>query len=88
MRVLPNPREENGSERHTTQRRAGHRHLEAGRGRVKHGGVVPTTWDRRADLLAMEGEIRWDGKWGCEEAEAIGGREPETEARGGGADAG
>jgi putative transposase len=39
-------------------------------------------------LLPLEGEVRRDGKWGREEAEATGGRKPEAEARGGGPDLG
>src|SRR4029077_17063889 len=88
MRVLPNPEKENRHERHATQRRADHRDPEARRSRIDHDGVMPTAGDYGADLLPLEGEVRWDGEWRREEDEATGGREPEAEACGGGSDAG
>src|SRR5437867_2574520 len=35
-----------------------HRHPEARRGRVNHGGVVPAAREQRADLLPLEGKVR------------------------------
>ena len=49
---------------------------------------MPIARDHRADLLPLEGEVRGDGKRRREQDETAGGREPEAEARGGGADAG
>jgi len=77
-----------GSERYTAQRRADHRDPEARGSRGRDGGVMSTARDQRADLLPLEGEVRWNGQQRSETAEATGRREPQTEARGGGADVG
>ena len=50
------------NERHATQRRADHRDPEARRSGIDHGGVMPTAGDHGADLLPLEGEVRWDGQ--------------------------
>jgi hypothetical protein len=62
--------------------------IEARRGRIDDGGVMPAARDHGADVLPLEGEVRRDGKRRREEDETTGGREPQAEACGGRTDAG
>ena len=49
--------------------------------------VDPEGWDQRADVLSVEGEVRWSrGRSGAPD-ETVAGREPAVEAVGGRADA-
>src|SRR6202008_614635 len=53
-----------------------------------NGGVVPEAWDKRADVLSLEGEVRRPGSKRCAAAAATGRREPQAEAASGRASAG
>ena len=52
------------------------------------GGGLPAARDQRADLLSLEGEVRWHAGVGRAEAQGAGGREPAAEEAVGGVDAG
>jgi hypothetical protein len=62
--------------------------LKQGEGRTEHGGVMSPARNHGADLLPLEGEVRWDGEWSGQAVAAAGRREPKVEACGGRADAG
>src|SRR2546428_9777449 len=57
MRVLPKSRRRELREKHTTQRRADHRHFEARRGGINDGGVWPSERDFGADLQCAVSEV-------------------------------
>ena len=57
--------------------------LKQGEAGLAHSGVVSAARHHGADLLPLEGEVRWDGQRRSQETEAAGGREPEAEACGG-----
>jgi len=62
---------EKQSEGYTTQRRADHRDPEARGGRIGDDRAMPSAGHQRADLLPLEGEVRRDGIWGCEETQTV-----------------
>src|SRR5262249_21759838 len=49
---------------------------------------MPQAWHLTADVLRLEGEVRWHGCLGCQTAEAARGGECEAEEAAGGSNAG
>src|SRR5208283_45647 len=56
--------------------------------RSEDGGPVPRAWDQCGDVLRMEVEVWRDGSGRSATVEAVGGREPPTEAPGGRSESG